>query len=135
MAVAANEAVKTRPEEMRRLRDVFEQRLFEMSQQVVVHSKGAPRLPNTSCFSIPGMHGRDVADALAVRGVLVGIGSACSDGALSPPKTLLAMGVEHSIASGAIRVSIGCQTTENDVLAAVDVLREILCGNASPLLA
>lgn len=96
------------------LRDEFEQAL-ERAIAVTIHSRRAPRLPNTSCFSIAGADGEGIAHDLAARGVIVGTGSACSAGAMKPPKTVLALGVEHSTASGTLRVSLSRFTTRQEL--------------------
>ena len=91
---------------MSSLRDRFEPELAHRFPDVVIHGQGAPRLPNTSCFSLPGCDANHLAELLARDGICVGTGSACSAGALHPPLTLLAMGVDHALAAAALRVSL-----------------------------
>ena len=99
------------------LRDNFERDLNQLLPQAIIHAKGAPRLPNTSCFSLPGIVADDVAEALAAHGIIIGTGSACSSGTLQPPKTLLAMGVDYDIARAALRVSLSRTNTAQDLTA------------------
>jgi cysteine desulfurase len=87
-------------------RDAFEARLRNAFPDVTIHGSDALRLPNTSCFSLAGCHGDSIADSLARFGIYVGTGSACSSGALHPPRTLLEMGVAYELAAAAIRVSL-----------------------------
>ncbi len=88
------------------MRDRFEAALCELFPKVVVFGRNEVRLPNTSYFAIPGQNANALAGRLALRNVYVGTGSACSSGTLHPPKSLLAMGVSHPLASAAIRVSL-----------------------------
>lgn len=88
------------------LRDRFEEALQKVCPDVVIHSRGASRLPNTSCFSLPGCNGEDLAQSLAADGIIVGTGSACSSGALRPPKAVLALSVNYELARGTLRVSL-----------------------------
>lgn len=104
------------------LRDNLEKLLLATISGVIIHSSEAQRLPNTSCFSIPGVVGTELVDALARQGVYVGVGSACSSGSLHPPKTLIAMGVEHDIANAAIRCSLNHQTSLSDIHGVVELI-------------
>ena len=88
------------------MRDRFEAALCEVFPKAVIFGRNEPRLPNTSCFALPGHNANALVDRLALRGLYVGTGSACSSGALHPPRSLLAMGVSHPLASAAIRVSL-----------------------------
>lgn len=96
------------------LRDRFEERLT-MALPVTIHSAAVPRLSNTSCFSINGVLGEDLAQDLAGAGIIVGTGAACSSGATKPSKTLLAMGVDYQTANGTLRVSLSSLTTPDEI--------------------
>jgi len=125
LAAAAREVDLSAAARMQGLRDELEDALRDGLTKIV-HSAGALRLPNTSCFSIPGASAEDVAQALASEGIIVGTGSACSAGALHPPKSLLAMGVDYATARGALRVSLSSLTVPSDIAALVDALRRRL---------
>lgn len=122
LAVAADLALKTDMRAVQALRDQFERDLTHLLPQAIIHAKGAPRLPNTSCFSLPGIIAEDVADQLAARGIVIGTGSACSSGTLEPPKTLLAMGTDYEIAKAALRVSLSALTNAEDLKTLLDNL-------------
>jgi cysteine desulfurase len=115
LAVAADLADLRAFSAVAELRDRLEETLLEKFPSVTVHSAAVSRLPNTSCFSIPSLSGDGVAETLAAKGVVVGTGAACSSGTLHPPKTLLAMGVQYSLARSAIRVSLSRDSTQQDV--------------------
>jgi len=101
---------------IRELRDRFELELLSRFPDAAIHSRGQPRLPNTSCFSLPVMNASEIVEALAIRRVIVGTGAACSSGALSPSATLLAMGVNYRLAQAALRVSLSVRNTLNEKL-------------------
>ena len=105
-----------------KLRDRFEHRLTKAFPDVVIHGLNSLRLTNTSCFSLPGTDANALADALAIRGVYVGTGSACTSGALHPPHTLLEMGVDYELAASAIRISLNRYTAESELDSLVDEL-------------
>jgi cysteine desulfurase len=73
------------------------------------------RLPNTAHFSFPGLDGHHLVVALDLEGICVSSGPACSSGSSTPSHVLSAMGVEPSLATGSIRVSVGWGTTDADV--------------------
>lgn len=118
LASAAAEAHSLETDVIRDLRDTFEARLLNALPEVIIHSRTAPRLPNTSYFSVPGVDGEEVAQDLAVSGIVIGTGAACSSGAIVGSKTLRSMGVPQSIISGGLRVSISRFST----IAQLDVL-------------
>lgn len=88
----------------------------------VVH--GAHRLPNTVCVTLTD-DGLALVEALALRGVAIGTGSACATGA-GPSPTLRAMGVPAALAAGAVRFSLGPTTTDDDVRGALAAVRAAL---------
>ena len=125
LGAAAAEAINVNHQKTRDLRDIFEYRLEQEIPDTVIHSRDISRLPNTSCFSLPGMVGEEVADALAAAGIIVGTGSACSSGAIRSSKTLRAMGVPHELAVGALRVSLSNNSTSEDIASLIIELKLI----------
>ncbi len=80
-----------------------------------IHGAGAPRLPNTSCLSMPGVKAETQVLALDLSGVAVSAGSACSSGKVSRSAVLAAMGVDIAEAETAIRISCGWNTVFEDI--------------------
>jgi cysteine desulfurase len=113
-ATLAGENMGTTPR-MQHLRDYFEDRLRERRPDVIIHGIESPRLPNTSSFSMPGHNASSLADELACQRIYVGRGSACSSGSPHPPRTLLEMGVEYTIAAAALRVSLSRYTQREEL--------------------
>ena len=131
LAIAAELTRGANLEAISALRDAFEMDLCRLCPQAVIHSKGAPRLPNTSCFSLPGIIAEDVADGLAAKGIVLGTGSACSSGTHQPPKALLAMGVLHAVAKAALRVSLSTFSSAGDTEALLSELALALTNTAA----
>ena len=77
--------------------------------------RDVPRLPNTSCILMPEVHGEIQLIDFDLNGIAVSSGSACSSGKVTVSHVLLAMGIPESKASCAIRVSLGEDTTEDDI--------------------
>jgi cysteine desulfurase len=97
------------------LRDRFEAGIQAVASGAVIFGREAVRLPNTTLFSVPGMKAETAVIAFDLEGVAVSSGSACSSGKVAPSHVLAAMGVAPELARGAIRVSLGHTTSDEDV--------------------
>jgi cysteine desulfurase len=76
------------------------------------------RLANTLNVSFPGLSSETILMALDLEGVCVSSGSACMVGSVVASHVLLAMGAGPEVAAGAIRFSLGKQTTAEEITAA-----------------
>lgn len=121
--VAAEWAQRERDVEARNLaalRDAMEERLLSALPDLTIFSRGVPRLANTSAFAIAGAPASTLLIGLDLEGVAVSSGSACSSGKVKESHVLAAMGVAPDISLGVIRVSLGRDTTAEDVSGFVD---------------
>ena len=100
---------------MRALRDRLEAGLRAISSDTIIFGADIARLPNTVLFAVPGVKAETAVIALDLEGIAVSSGAACSSGKVQPSHVLIAMGVDPALARGAIRVSLGPQTTEIEV--------------------
>ncbi len=81
-------------ERVERLRDALEERLESAAPDLILFGKGSPRLPNTSCFAVPGWAGETQVMQMDLAGFAVSAGSACSSGKVRrASRVLLAMGL------------------------------------------
>ena len=112
-------------EGLRAARDGFEAALRRLASDVVVFGAGTSRLPNTTCFAMPGLDAQLVIMALDVAGIAASSGSACTSGKVKPSHVLAAMEIDPTLARGAVRISLGPDNTAADtarVIATLDVL-------------
>ncbi|MCI8469655.1 MAG: cysteine desulfurase NifS [Eggerthellaceae bacterium] len=86
------------------------------------------RLSNNVNVSFEFIEGEGMLLQLAARGICVSSGSACTSGSLDPSHVLLAIGLPHEIAHGSLRMTLGRDTTMEDVDFAVDALKTTM-GN------
>jgi cysteine desulfurase len=121
-ALAGREVAAAR---MAALRDRIEAGLRAESPDVVIFGAGAERLPNTISFSKPGMKAETAIIAFDLNGIAVSSGSACSSGKVQPSHVLAAMGVDPALAGGAIRLSLGWDTTEDDAGNVLNAWRKV----------
>ncbi|MBR9764265.1 MAG: cysteine desulfurase [Rhodobacteraceae bacterium] len=105
---------------VRALRDGFEARLAEglteMGEEAVIAGAGADRLPNTTCLVTSGWKGETQVMQMDLAGFAVSAGSACSSGKVRASQVLRAMGYDEASASGALRISLGPETTEDETM-------------------
>jgi cysteine desulfurase len=97
------------------LRDRLEAGVLALSPEAVIFGRATHRLPNTTLFAVPGIKAETALIALDLEGVAVSSGSACSSGKVTASHVLHAMGVEPELARGAIRVSLGFSTSDEEV--------------------
>jgi cysteine desulfurase len=102
------------------LRDRLEARLEAEAPDLMIFGREAPRLPNTSCFAVPGWKGETQVMQMDLAGFAISAGSACSSGKVGASRVLLAMGFDEATAASAIRVSTGPTTTQAEVTAFAD---------------
>lgn len=102
------------------IRDVLETALAGGSKKTILVGKCAPRLPNTSCILTEGWKGETQVMQMDLAGFAISAGSACSSGKVKASTVLRAMGFEEHQAACAIRVSLGLETTQDDVLRFAD---------------
>ena len=81
----------------------------------VIFSDSVPRLPNTTLMSAPGLKAETAVIGFDLEGIAVSSGSACSSGKVQPSHVLQAMNADPALLSGAIRLSLGWDTTEADI--------------------
>ncbi len=97
-----------------KLRDDFESGvLLPLGAQIF--GAAAERLPNTSFFALPGISGGTLADKLDKHGIAVGTGSACHEGGQALPRVLEWMRATLPEGSSPVRVSLGRQTSAEQV--------------------
>jgi cysteine desulfurase len=81
----------------------------------LVFSEDAPRLPNTTLFTVPGLRAETAVIGFDLAGIAVSSGSACSSGKVQPSHVLEAMGFGPQVAQGAVRLSLGWSTSDADI--------------------
>ena len=97
------------------LRDRLEAEIAARAPNAVFFSQNTERLPNTTNFAVPGMKADTLVIAFDLAGVAVSAGASCSSGKVERSHVLEAMNADEDAARGAIRVSLGWNTREEDV--------------------
>lgn len=119
-AALAAELLADEPQRQLRLRELLWSRLSAAIDGLVRVSPTERCLPNTLMVALPGRIGSDLLDRIDT--VAASTGSACHAGEHTPAQTLLEMGLDPGLALGALRLSLGRSTTEQDIHDAVEAL-------------
>jgi len=124
-AAAAGRQLADEAADMLAVRNLLEEGLGAISPQAVIFGASAARLPNTTLFALDGVNAETAIIALDLEGVAVSSGAACSSGKVQPSHVLGAMGVSPSLLRGAVRVSLGWTTTQDDVACFLGAWRKV----------
>ncbi|WP_316353214.1 cysteine desulfurase family protein [Candidatus Trichorickettsia mobilis] len=124
-AKIAKEELSQRIQHMRLLQQRLESNLDNIFPQITILSSIAPRIPNTSLISLPGVLSSLQLIALDLRDIAVSSGSACSSGKVNKSHVLEAMGVNSEIAVSAIRISTSPDNSVEDIDGFINAFKEI----------
>ena len=108
------------------LRDRLQQEILRSVPEVKLNGHPTQRLPNTLNLSFLYIEGESLLLNLDLEGIAVSSGSACTSGSLEPSHVLMAMGIKHEIAQGAVRFSLGWGNTAEDVDYVIEVIPGIV---------
>ncbi len=113
-------------ERVRGLRDRLEQGLLGRVPHSWVNGARAPRVPNTANLTFPFIEGEAMVIALDLKGIACSTGAACSSGALEPSHVLMALGLAPEDARATLRLSLGHQTTEEEIDFALETIPPVI---------
>jgi len=108
------------------LRDRLWKGINDNIKKVKLNGHPDKRTPNTLNVSFEYVEGESIILNLDMEGIAVSSGSACASGSLSASHVMLAMGLDHAIAQGSIRFSLGKDNTEEDIDFVISILPGII---------
>lgn len=120
-AMLAQKSLPTESDHLQWLRDRFWHKLQEgLGNRVVLHGHPERRLPNTLNISFIGTIGSELLGKTPL--VAASTGSACHEGRVKLSPVLQAMGVDPQIGKGAVRLTVGRFSTEEEIDRAAEAL-------------
>lgn len=108
------------------LRDYLISRIIDEIPYCRLNGHKTDRLPNNVNVSFQFVEGESLLIMLDGKGICASSGSACTSGSLDPSHVLLAIGLPHEIAHGSLRLTLGEETTKEEIDYVVDSLKEIV---------
>ena len=131
--VGLGKAIETaeaeREENTRRIRELRDLLIRQVTERIPeVHLNGHPqeRLANNCHFSFAGIESEALLLRLDLAGIAVSGGSACTSGNIEPSHVLRAIGLEEKYLKSGIRLTLGRETTGEEILETVRILRAIV---------
>ena len=107
--------METEAERLLEIKTLLKKNFSEMIPDIEFVGHQEDCLPGTLNVSFAGAEGEAILLYLDLEGIAVSTGSACASGSLDPSHVLLAMGLEAESAHGSIRISMGRDTTKDDI--------------------
>ncbi len=111
----AEQSLSTYVPKVKGLRDRLQQRITDGLGKERVHVNGHPekRLPNTLNISISGVPGDEL--LIRIPEIAASTGAACHAGSTEPSSVLLEMGLSRELALGALRLTLGLWSTQEEI--------------------
>jgi cysteine desulfurase len=108
------------------LRAQLENGLLERIPHSRVNGSRAQRTPNTTNLTLPFIEGEAMVIALDLKGIACSTGAACASGAVEPSHVLTAIGLAPEDARATLRLSLGHQTTDEEIKFALDAIPPVI---------
>lgn len=131
----ATENLEEHGKKLNVLRDKLIDGLLKVPHTRLNGPKGEKRLPGNVNITFEFIEGESILLSLDFEGICASSGSACTSGSLDPSHVLLAIGLPHELAHGSLRLTLGDNSTEEDVDYVLEVVPPIIerLRNMSPL--
>lgn len=128
MTVALEEACTSMGENAKRLSALRDKLITGLEEIPYSELNGdrINRLPSNVNFCFEGIEGESLLLLLDDQGICASSGSACTSGSLDPSHVLLAIGRVHDVAHGSLRLSLGEDTTEEEVESIISSVKEVV---------
>lgn len=107
------------------LRDLLIEDVASM-EDVSLTGHRTKRLPFHASICVGSLEGESMLLRLDAAGIGASSGSACTSGSLEPSYVLLAMGLTHETAHGSLRLTLGKDTTKEDIVYVAENLKRIV---------
>ena len=120
----ATRDIMANSKKVRELRDYFIKKVVELIPMTQLNGHPVQRLPNNINLSFGMVEGESLMYLLDLNGIAVSTGSACSSGSVENSHVLSAMGIAPDLSQGAVRFSLGRNTTKQDIEYVIEKLVE-----------
>ena len=108
------------------LRDQLIDFILEKIPKTKLNGSRDKRLPGNLNISFEGIEGESILLMLQKNGVCASTGSACTSGSLDPSHVLLAIGLEHGVAHGSLRITLSKLNTQQEIESFKQILPQVI---------
>jgi len=123
---AINKIKNQDKESIKKLRDYLINKVLDEIPASYLNGHREKRSPNSANFRFDNVEGEGLLLSLDMEGICASTGSACSSGSLNPSHVLLALGLKHEQAHGSLRLTIGKNTTREEIDFTVNKIKEVV---------
>lgn len=113
-------------EKLTSIRERLIEGLLKIPYTTLNGPRGDKRLPGNVNVRFKFIEGESILLSLDFKGVCASSGSACTSGSLDPSHVLLSIGIPHELAHGSLRLTLGENSTAEDVDYVIEVLPPII---------
>ena len=111
---------------IREMRDELIRLVLERIPGTQLNGHPEKRLPNNCNFSFEDVESEALLLRLDLAGIAASGGSACTSGSMEPSHVLQAIGLEEKTSKGSIRLTLGRETTPDEIEKTAQILPEIV---------
>ncbi|MCD8333508.1 MAG: aminotransferase class V-fold PLP-dependent enzyme, partial [Clostridiales bacterium] len=122
----SNQMMRQKIQRETALRDYMIRRLLREIPDLKLNGSARMRLPNNINCCICGVNGGALVALMDLEGICISAASACSAGSRTPSHVQLAIGNTPAEAQTAIRITLGYQTTREEIDIAADTLKRLV---------
>jgi cysteine desulfurase len=125
IGIAADEMPGT-AERVCRLRNMLIHMILDRICDVKLNGHPEKRLPNNCHLSFAGIDSEALLLRMDLEGIAVSGGSACTSGSVEPSHVLQAIGLSDEYRKGSIRLTLGRETTEQEMIETAETITRIV---------
>ena len=122
----AKENLQRDAQRLTSLRDMLIDGVLSEIEESYLNGHRTKRLPNNANFRFTGIEGESLILHLDGKGIATSTGSACSSTKLEPSHVLMAIGLKEVEAHGLLRISLGHENTEEDIIYTISSIKEVV---------
>jgi cysteine desulfurase len=122
----AKENLQRDAQRLTSLRDMLIDGVLSEIEESYLNGHRTKRLPNNANFRFTGIEGESLILHLDGKGIATSTGSACSSTKLEPSHVLMAIGLKEVEAHGSLRISLGHENTEEDIIYTISSIKEVV---------
>jgi len=111
---------------LKKLRDILASKIIVEIPHVTYNGHQTQRIPNNAHFTFFGVNGEDLIIKLDENGIAASTGSACSVMTQKASHVLQAMGFSHEKITGSLRLTVGLNNTEEEIIKTVEIIKNVV---------